>query len=133
MMRRKKMPSNKPYGTRIKVRLLPVEEFRKPGSLIVVAESVESRYQDAVEKGVLVDKGHCAFKNIEGMDDADIPLGSVVIFPQYAGRIYTGTDGERYRIFEDQDIYAVEVDEDEPEYNKEPKEVKKNVSRSRVH
>jgi co-chaperonin GroES (HSP10) len=106
------MRSFKPYGHRVKVRLLQVEELQK--TTIFIPEQIASRQQEAVEKGVLVDKGKSAFKYIDGMEDEDIPLGSVVIFPAYIGRKYKGTDGHYYRVFEDQDIYSTEADEPEP-------------------
>ena len=104
-------PSNpsgiNPAGHRVLV--LPREIMEKSaGGIILGTDNQREREQMANTTGVVVAMGNTCY------DDMSIPwckVGDKVAFAKYAGLLYTGRNGVKYRMVNDGDITAT-LDED---------------------
>jgi chaperonin GroES len=98
-----------PAGWRILIK--PKEIIEKTASgIILTTETTKDREQMGNTTGVVIAMGTQCFTN------EPIPwckVGDKVIFAKYAGLLYTGGDGEQYRMVNDLDIVGtLDVDVD---------------------
>ena len=96
-----------PVGHRVLV--LPKEVERKTSSGILLVDKVVMMEEMAQTQGVIVAVGDTCW------DDQPAPwakVGDLVMFGKYAGVVYEGNDGVKYRVLNDKDIVAV-LDEKE--------------------
>lgn len=117
-----------PVGDRVLVKPDKVE--KKVDSLIELPESVQLKYQTAQCAGVVVAIGKDAFRHTvervyinhgsrrelseERVKEFSEPFakpGDRISFAKYAGRPYTGKDGEYYVIINDEDVTCL-LDDD---------------------
>lgn len=97
-----------PVGHRVLVRPKKVEE-KTAGGLYLPQQAQEAE-QYATEEGELVAIGPQAWA---AFDDGSpwANVGDVVTFARYAGKVVEGDDKVKYRLMNDEDIYAVIVEE----------------------
>lgn len=93
----------RPAGWRVLVAPHEVKKVSK-GGIILTTEATEEREQMGNTTGVVVALGEQCF--------ADEPkpwcaVGDKVIFAKYAGLLYLGKDGKKYRMINDKDITGV--------------------------
>jgi chaperonin GroES len=89
-----------PVGWRILIKPKEIME-KSAGGIILATESTKEREQMANTTGVVIAMGDQCYQ------DESTPwcvVGDKVIFAKYAGLLYTGGDGEKYRIVNDKDI-----------------------------
>jgi chaperonin GroES len=89
-----------PVGWRVLIKPKEVLE-KSAGGIILTTETTKDREQMANTTGVVVAMGDQCY--------ADEPnpwckVGDKVIFAKYAGLLYTGGDGESYRMINDKDV-----------------------------
>jgi len=89
-----------PVGHRILIKPLEIAEVSK-GGIILTTETTKDREQMANTTGVVIAMGDGCY-----VEDAQpwCAVGDKVIFAKYAGLLYTGKDGQNYRIINDHDI-----------------------------
>lgn len=92
-----------PVGWRVLVHPLEVKKVSK-GGIILSTEATEEREQMGNTTGVVIAMGDQCY--------ADEPspwcsVGNKVIFAKYAGLLYLGKDGKKYRMINDKDITGV--------------------------
>ena len=92
-----------PVGHRVLVKVKKVEE-KTAGGLYLPQQSQESE-QYATEEGELVAIGPQAWS---AFDDGEpwAEVGDTVTFARYAGKIVESDDKIKYRLMNDEDIYA---------------------------
>ena len=89
-----------PVGWRILIK--PKEIIEKTASgIILTTEVTKDREQMGNTTGVVVAMGDQCFTN---EPSPWCKVGDKVIFAKYAGLLYTGGNGEQYRMINDQDI-----------------------------
>ena len=92
-----------PVGHRILI--LPRDIAEKTASGIILAtEQGREREQMSNTTGVVVAMGETCY------EEADKPwcvVGNKIAFAKYAGLLYVGKDGKKYRIINDTDVTAV--------------------------
>ena len=91
-----------PVGHRVLV--LPEETERVTKSGIILADKTAMMEEMAQTQGTIVDIGDTCW------DDQPSPwaaVGDFVMFGKYAGVVYEGNDGKKYRVLNDKDIVAV--------------------------
>lgn len=92
-----------PVGHRILV--LPREVAEKTASGIILAtDQGREREQMANTTGIVVAMGNTCYSD---MTESWCKLGDKVAFAKYAGLLYIGKDGVKYRMVNDGDITAV--------------------------
>ena len=91
-----------PKGFRVLV--LPMEtETKTEGGLILVEETVKKEKAANIRGQVIALGSDCyADKRSAYCEEGDF-----VLFAKYAGLLYTGADGQEYRVINDEDIVAV--------------------------
>lgn len=96
-----------PVGWRILVK--PKEIIEKTVSgIIVTTEQTKDREQMGNTTGIVIAMGDQCFADEPA---AWCKVGDKVIFAKYAGLLYTGGDGEQYRMINDKDIVGT-LDQD---------------------
>ena len=94
---------------------IPAAEAQTKGGVILSETSVDRSEIDRID-GVIVALPDRAFDFLmpEGANydrwvaEVDLPqVGDRIMFPRYAGHIFRGKDGERYRIMKDKDVLTV--------------------------
>jgi len=117
-----------PSGNRVVVKPDDVEEVTEGG--IVIAPSITESYQNSQTTGTLVSVGPDAWKHTttkryrvidgtlvlvemetKGYSKPFAEVGNRVAFAKYGGLVVEGSDGEDYRILNDEDITAVVDDQ----------------------
>lgn len=96
----------KPLGHRLLI--LPDSAETKTQSGIVLALETTGREEMAQVKGVLVAVGDGCWKDTTTSDWAQ--PGDRVVFGKYAGLLWPGADGRKYRILNDLDVVGLEVE-----------------------
>lgn len=98
----------------LKVLVLPDEIEEKTVGGIIITQQTRENESFAVESGVLVAKGGGAFTDWPNSSDqwpGEVPqVGDRVVISKYAGLVYDGADGKKYRFLNDTDIAGFEVD-----------------------
>ena len=93
-----------PMGYKVLVKPIEVDETTEGGIIIKAAETKEKE-EFAQEQAIFVRAGSLAFREPQWLE---IPsAGTKVVFKKYAGIVVKGTDGEKYRLMEDNDNGAV--------------------------
>jgi len=95
----------KPAGHRVLV--FPEEVKEKTDSGIIIPVTTRDREQAAVTRGTVIAIGPTAWK---AFDDGNpwCQVGDIVAFARYGGyEVEDPTDGEKYRVLNDEDIVAV--------------------------
>lgn len=91
-----------PVGHRVLV--LPEETERKTKSGIILQDKTVMMEESAQTQGTVIALGDtCWF-------DEEKPwakVGDFVMFGKYAGVVYEGNDGKKYRVLNDRDIVAI--------------------------
>ena len=107
MPRKKNSSGMDPIGFRLVVKPRGKEKVSKGG--IIIPETTADRQGDAVDRGEVVALGGMAFtgNSFQGWDGRKPEVGETVIFPRYGGMVFKGSDGENYRLLNDEDIPAV--------------------------
>jgi chaperonin GroES len=97
-----------PAGHRVLVRVKKLEENTTGG--LYLPQQAQEMEQHAMEEGEVVAIGPQAWK---AFDDGTpwAKIGDTVTFARYAGLMKDGDGGQKYRIMQDEDIYAVIVEE----------------------
>lgn len=96
-----------PCGDRILVLPEKVEETSAGG--IVIVDSAREKFGLAQTIGVLVAIGPEAWTDYES--GAFAKVGDRVMFAKYGGLVFTGNDGQEYRVMNDVDITAIVSDD----------------------
>jgi chaperonin GroES len=94
-----------PLGHRLLVLPDPVEE--KTASGIVLARETTGRDEMAQVRGTLVAVGTGCWKDTTEPNWAE--PGDRIVFGKYAGLMWVGNDGKKYRILNDLDIVGREI------------------------
>lgn len=89
-----------PLGHRLLVEPLSVE--RTTASGIVLAAETTNKEENAQMVGVVISVGDGCWKDTSVGDWA--AAGDKVIYAKYAGQVWNGTDGKKYRIISDLDV-----------------------------
>lgn len=98
-----------PVGWRILVLPRDIEEKTASG-IIINTDSNKEREQMSNTTGIVVEMGDQCF---EDMGEQWCFVGDKIIFAKYAGLLYQGKDGKRYRIINDKDVTGtLDVDVD---------------------
>lgn len=92
-----------PVGHRVLILPDQVEEKTQSG-IIVHSASQQAREEMAQINGVVVALGTTAYADQES---SWCSVGDKVIIGKYAGLIYDGEDGKKYRVINDLDVVAV--------------------------
>lgn len=88
------------------VRIDKVEEKTKGG--VFIPDLLKDREQSASVIGTMLEASPLAFTYEEWPLGTDKPrAGDKVLIAKYAGTIFTGVDGEEYRMCKDKDILAI--------------------------
>lgn len=90
-----------PTGRTVLVHLDPVPTRY---GMVELHQSTVEKDQMAQVHGTLIATGPLAW---ETSLRAAVPIGSMLIIKRYAGEYVTGVDGVKYRIINDNDIYAI--------------------------
>lgn len=93
----------KPLGHRVLVLPDSVETVTAGG--IVLAREITGREEMAQVRGVVVEVGEGCWKDTSTSDWAR--AGESVVFGKYAGLMWEGSDGKKYRILNDLDIVGL--------------------------
>ena len=91
-----------PVGHRVLV--LPVEIEKKTESGIFLPDKVVMMEESAQTQGTIIAIGDTCW------EDEQAPwaeVGDFVMFGKYAGVVYEGNDGKKYRVLNDRDIVAI--------------------------
>ncbi len=97
-------PGLKPTGYNVLVAVDTLEEVTAGG--IILPGQHKEREDAASEKGRLVAASPMAFKG--GDWTGDVPeVGDVVLYQRYAGTLFDGGDGLKYRVMADTDLKGV--------------------------
>lgn len=89
-----------------RILLKPMFVVNKTDSGIIIAtDDMSEREQMANTTGEVVAIGDLAFKG--EYDEPPFKVGDKVIFAKYAGLMYVGKDGHKYRMINDDDITGV--------------------------
>ena len=94
-----------PLGHRLLV--LPESVEKKTASGIVLAMETTGREEMAQVKGTLVAVGDGCWKDTPTGDWAK--PGDKIVYGKYAGLLWDGVDGNKYRILNDLDVVGLEV------------------------
>ena len=72
-------------------------------------KKVPRKNSSGMDRGEVVALGGMAFtgNSFQGWDGRKPEVGETVIFPRYGGMVFKGSDGENYRLLNDEDIPAV--------------------------
>ena len=89
-----------PVGWRILIKPQEVKKVSK-GGIILTTETSEAREQMGNTTGVVIAMGDQCYSD---EPSAWCVVGDKVIFAKYAGLLYTGKDGQNYRMINDKDI-----------------------------
>lgn len=89
-----------PTGSTVLVLLDEVPKTH--GGTIELAQMTIEKDQLAQIRATLIECGPLSWENSKGA----VPIGSRVIIRKYAGELVTGSDGVKYRVINDKDIYA---------------------------
>lgn len=92
-----------PVGWRVLIEPMEVREVSQ-GGIILATEASKEREQMGNTTGVVIDMGNQCYQ------DEPEPwcyVGDKVIFAKYAGLLYLGKDGKKYRMINDKDITGV--------------------------
>jgi co-chaperonin GroES (HSP10) len=95
-----------PLGHRLLV--LPDSVEKKTGSGIVLVEETTGRDEMAQVKGTVVAVGDGCWKDTPTAEWAK--PGDRIVFGKFAGLLYSGSDGAKYRILNDLDVVGLEVE-----------------------
>ena len=79
---------------------------KSAGGIILATDEMSEREQMANTTGEVVGIGPDAFKD-EGYDEPPIKVGDKIIFAKYAGLMYVGKDGNKYRMINHDDITGI--------------------------
>lgn len=96
-----------PCGWRILVLPREIEETTESG-IIINTESNRERESMANTTGIVIEMGDECYSD---MLSPWCKLGDKIIFAKYAGLMYLGKDGKRYRVINDKDVTGT-LDED---------------------
>jgi len=91
-----------PVGHRVLV--LPEETERKTKSGIILQDKTVMMEESAQTQGTVIAIGDTCW------EDEQAPwaeVGDFVMFGKYAGVVYEGNDGKKYRVLNDRDIVAI--------------------------
>ena len=92
-----------PKGYRVLIQ--PIEpEVKTASGIIVATEETKYKEEMANTTGVVVELGPVAFSDYG--DDPWCAVGDKIIFAKYAGLLYIGKDGIKYRVINDSDVVA---------------------------
>lgn len=87
----------------------PVEETTKGG--IILTHTTKEADQYATQEGTLIAISSLAFTYADWPEDARLPQpGDRILFARYAGNMYDGPNGKKYRVIKDKDILAIKED-----------------------
>lgn len=89
-----------PVGWRILVLPREIEEKTQSG-IIINTETNKEREQMANTTGVVIEMGEQCF---DDMGQKWCEVGDKIIFAKYAGLLYLGKDGKKYRVINDKDV-----------------------------
>ena len=95
-----------PLGHRLLVLPDTVEKTTQSG--IVLVEETTGRDEMAQIKGTVVAVGDGCWKDTTSQDWAK--PGDRVVFGKYAGLLWTGHDGRKYRVLNDLDVVGMEME-----------------------
>ena len=98
-------PGLMPTGYNVLVALDVLE--RKTAGGILLPEQHTEREDSAAERGRLVSASPMAFKGGDWEGAAAPAVGSEVLFQKYAGHLFDGRDGKKYRVMADTDLKGV--------------------------
>lgn len=104
-----------PLDKRILVKPDSVEEVTKGGIILVAAHAERDKY--AMTKGTLVAVGETAWSEAvadahnHGRTFTPPAPGDRIMMAKYGGTIITGTDGEEYRLLNDEELIGRLVEE----------------------
>ncbi len=91
-----------PQGNRVLI--IPLElEHKTASGIILATEGQKDREQMANTTGLVVEVGPEAF---DGYKTIWAKSGDRVVFAKYAGLLYLGKDGKKYRVINDENIVA---------------------------
>jgi chaperonin GroES len=89
-----------PVGNRILIKPQEIAKVSK-GGILLTTETTAAREQMGNTTGIVVAMGnHCYLEDSSSW----CKVGDKVIFAKYAGLLYTGKDGQDYRMINDHDI-----------------------------
>lgn len=91
-----------PVGHRVLVLPVEIEQTTKSG--IIITDMTKMMEESAQTQGTIIAIGETCW------DDQPSPwakVGDFVMFGKYAGVVYEGNDGQKYRVLNDRDIVAV--------------------------
>jgi co-chaperonin GroES (HSP10) len=97
-----------PLGHRLLI--LPEAVEKKTASGIVLAMETTGREEMAQVKGTLIAVGDGCWKDTPTGDWAK--PGDKIVYGKYAGLLWDGIDGKKYRILNDLDVVGLEVNHD---------------------
>lgn len=108
----------KPCGTKLLVKVLPVEEVSKGGIIIETASSQQRERQgrdlgEVISMGPLAFRGYKGCLDLNGCQDWGVKIGDTVEFRRYDGKIPRPDGYEDYRYIDDEDVIAVIEEKDE--------------------
>lgn len=98
-----------PVGWRILVKPREIAKVSK-GGILLTTEMTQEREQLGNTTGIVVEMGNDCYSSMEDKTPW-CKVGDKVIFAKYSGLMYTGKDGEQYRVINDSDITG-RLDED---------------------
>ena len=91
-----------PQGNRVLI--IPLElEHKTASGIILATEGQKDREQMSNTTGLVVEVGPEAF---DGYQTMWAKSGDRVVFAKYAGLLYLGKDGKKYRVINDENIVA---------------------------
>lgn len=92
-----------PLDVKVLVKPIPVEQKTAGG--IILADTTREREKYATTKGTLIAAGPNAFA--EWGEGNAPPVGSVVMYAQYAGRSFKADGGDEFWVMNDEDVIGV--------------------------
>lgn len=98
-------PGLLPTGYNVLIALDVLEE-KTAGGIILPGQHKE-REDSAAERGRLVAASPMAFKGGDWVGAAEPEIGAEVLFQKYAGHLFEGHDGKKYRVMADGDLKGV--------------------------
>jgi len=98
-------PGLVPTGYNVLVALDVFEEKTAGG--LYLPESHKEREDSASERGRLVDASPMAFTGGDWVGAAAPAIGAEVLFQRYAGFMFDGRDGKKYRVMADSELKGI--------------------------
>lgn len=94
-----------PLDLRVVVKPDSAETVTKGG--IIIPETTKEKQSMAAVNGVLVAAGSNAWEDMRGRGGTAPQPGARIMFAKYGGVEFKGSDGETYRIMNDEDVVGL--------------------------